>query len=184
MPKVYPFRAIRYNPAKVPDLTKVTTQPYDRIGPDLQDEYYRRDPRNIVRIIRAKDEADPMGKYRTAAAALDEWLRDGTLMQEAKPCLYVYHQIYKAPEGERVRKGFSAMVRLEEPGKGKIHPHEETHSGPKVDRLNLLTATKTHTEQVFLIYSDPEKRVNKILDSIAARTPDLEAKDDLGETHR
>ncbi|MBI2898738.1 MAG: DUF1015 domain-containing protein, partial [Planctomycetes bacterium] len=47
-----------------------------------------------------------------------------------------------------------------------------------------LTATKTHTEQVFLIYSDPEKRVNRILDSIAARHPDLEAKDDLGETHR
>ncbi len=184
MPKVYPFRGLRYNPAKVPDLTKVTTQPYDRIGPELQDEYYRRHPHNIVRIIRTKEESDPAGKYATSARTLEEWIRDGILMQESKPCLYVYYQISKTPEGEKTRKGFTAMVRLEEPGKGRVHPHEETHSGPKVDRFQLLSATRAHTEQVFLLYSDPEKRVNRILDSIAARPPDLEAKDDLGETHR
>lgn len=184
MPKVYPFRGVRFNPAKVSNLTKVTTQPYDRINAELQEEYYQRDPHNIVRIIRTKDEPDPMGKYATAARTLEEWLRDGVMIQENKPCLYVYYQTYRTPQGTKTRKGFSAMVRLEEPGKGRIHGHEETHSGPKIDRFNLLTATKAHTEQVFLIYSDPEKRVNKILDSIASRSPDLEAKDDLGETHR
>ena len=182
MARVYPFRGVRFNPARISDLSAVTTQPYDRINSELQEKYYQRHPHNIVRIIRTKDE--PGDKYATAARTLHDWLKEGILLQETKPCLYVYYQYYKTPEGEKVRKGFSAVVRIEEPGKGRIHPHEETHSGPKVDRFNLLMATKTHTEQVFLIYSDPEKRVNQILDSIAQRSPDLESKDDLGETHR
>jgi uncharacterized protein (DUF1015 family) len=105
-------------------------------------------------------------------------------VREEKPALYVYHQIYRTPQGVKTRKGLSALVEIEEPGKGKILPHEQTHTGPKVDRLNLLRATRTHTEQVFFLYSDPEKAVNRILDEAARGRPELEAVDDLGETHR
>lgn len=183
MPRIYPFRAVRYDVARVGDLSKVTTQPYDRIKPDLQEEYYRRHEFNIVRIILRRDEPG-RDKYAAAAATLEDWLRRGVLVREEKPALYVYHQVYRTPQGVKTRKGLSALVQIDEPGKGKILPHEQTHTGPKVDRLNLLRATRTHTEQVFFLYSDPEKAVNRILDEAARGKPDLEAVDDLGETHR
>ncbi len=183
MPRVYPFKAVRFDPARVGDLTKVTTQPYDRIGPELQEEYYRRHEHNIIRIIKRREEPG-RDRYRDAAATLEEWLRQGVLVREEKPAFYAYFQVYRTPQGEKIRKGLSAMVQIDEPGKGRIRPHEETHTGPKIDRFNLISATRSHTEQVFFLYSDPEKTVNRILDEAAQRPPDLEARDDLGELHR
>ena len=187
MPEVFPFRAVRFNSANVGELTPLTTQPYDRIDADLQQRYYDQNPNNIIRIIkRQEEEGDTSGmlKYQKGAETLKQWMEEGVLMQEMKPCIYVYYQTYKTPQGEKTRKGFSAMVRLQEPGKGRILPHEQTHSGPKIDRFRLLSATKSHTEQVFFIYSDPKKKINTILDEATKREPDIVATDELGETHR
>ena len=137
MPKVYPFRGVRFDPEKVGDLTKVTTQPYDKIDAALKDEYYKSHEYNAIRIINRKEE-EGRDKYADAATTMQDWLDKGVLIQEEKPSLYVYHQIHKTGQGVRTRKGLSALVNIEEPGKGKILPHEETHSGPKVDRLALL----------------------------------------------
>jgi len=183
MPKVYPFRAVHFEVARIGDLSRVTSQPYDKINPKLQDEYYGRHEHNVVRIILRKEEAG-RDRYREAAGTLQEWLRQGILVRDPRPAFYAYYQVYKTPQGERVRKGLSALVQIDEPGKGKILPHEQTHTGPKIDRFNLLKATGAHTEQVFFVYSDPEKAVNRILDEAARRPPDLEARDDYGELHR
>ena len=184
MPKIYPFRGVHFDTAKFgQDLTKVMTQPYDRINAKLQDEYYRRDEHNLIRVILRREEPGRY-KYQDAAATLNDWLKQGVLVQDARPALYVYHQIYKTPQGVKTRKGLSALVQIDEPGKGKILPHEQTHTGPKIDRFNLISATKTHTEQVFFLYSDPEKAVNRICDEVAKGKPDFEATDDLAETHK
>jgi uncharacterized protein (DUF1015 family) len=184
MPRIHPFRGVHYDTARLgKDLSKVTTQPYDRIGPALQDEYYRRHEENIVRVILRKDEPG-RDRYRDAASTLDDWLARGVLVQDPRPALYVYHQTYRTPQGMKTRKGLSALVQIDEPGKGRILPHEQTHTGPKIDRFNLISATRAHTEQVFLLYSDPEKAVNRLLDEAAQGPPDFHAADDLGETHR
>jgi uncharacterized protein (DUF1015 family) len=183
MPKIYPFKGVHFDTSKAKDLTPLTTQPYDKINPALQDEYYRKNEHNLIRVILRKDEPGK-DKYQGAADTLNEWLKSGVMVQDPKPAFYVYHQIYKTPSGVKTRKGIVAMVQIDEPGKGKILPHEQTHSGPKADRLALITATKTHTENIFLLYPDPEKVVNKICDEAAKGKPDFEAKDDLGETHK
>jgi uncharacterized protein (DUF1015 family) len=183
MPKIYPFKGVHFNTSQQKDLTALTTQPYDKINPALQDEYYKKDEHNLIRVILRKDEPGK-DKYQGAAATLNEWLKQGVMVQDATPAFYVYHQIYKTPQGVRTRKGLSALVQIDEPGKGKILPHEQTHDGPKADRLALLNATKTHTENIFLLYNDPEKVVNRICDEVAKGKPDFEAKDDLGETHK
>ncbi|HYF00395.1 MAG TPA: DUF1015 domain-containing protein, partial [Planctomycetota bacterium] len=183
MPRIYPFKGVHYDVARLGGLEKVTTQPYDKINASLQDEYYRRHEHNLIRIILRKDEPGK-DKYQEAGRTLDAWLAQGVLVRDAKPALYVYHQTCTTPQGVRIRKGLSALVQVDEPGKGKILPHEQTHTGPKIDRFNLITATKAYTEQVFLLYSDPEKAVNRILDEAATGKPDLETTDDFGETHK
>jgi uncharacterized protein (DUF1015 family) len=181
MPKVYPFRGVRVGAGQ--DLSKVTTQPYDKIDPKLQDEYYARHPHNLIRIILRKEEPGK-DKYREAGATFAQWLKDGVLVRDARPAFYAYYQTCKTPEGVKIRKGLSALVQVDEPGKGKILPHEQTHTGPKADRFNLVNATKAWTEQVFFLYSDPEKAVNRILDEVAKGKPDFEATDDFGESNK
>jgi uncharacterized protein (DUF1015 family) len=184
MPKIYPFKAVHLNTAKFgEDLSKLTTQPYDKIDPQLQDAYYKQHENNLIRIILRKDEPG-RDKYQDAAATLREWLKTGVLVQDPASALYVYHQVYQVPEGIRTRKGLSALVQIDEPGKGKILPHEQTHTGPKIDRFNLLSATATHTEQVFFLYSDPEKAVTAICDGVAKGKPDFQAVDEMGVTHK
>ena len=58
--------------------------------------------------------------------------------------------------GERrlSRKGFIALKRIEDFGKGGIHPHEKTLSGPKADRLRLMTACRTNFSSIFSLFSD------------------------------
>ena len=50
MASVAPFRALRYDPERVA-LTKVVTQPYDKITLQMQDQYYDASPHNLARII-------------------------------------------------------------------------------------------------------------------------------------
>jgi uncharacterized protein (DUF1015 family) len=123
MPKIYPFKGVHFDTSRFgPDLSKLTTQPYDKIDPKLQDAYYRQHENNLIRVILRKDEPG-RDKYQDAAVTLGEWLKSGVLVQDGKPSLYVYHQTYTTPQGTKTRKGLSALVQIDEPGKGKILPH-------------------------------------------------------------
>ncbi|MBV8881721.1 MAG: DUF1015 family protein, partial [Planctomycetaceae bacterium] len=121
MPKIYPFKGVHFDTSKAKDLTPLTTQPYDKINPALQDEYYKKHEHNLIRVILRKDEPGK-DKYQGAADTLNDWLKSGVLVQDPKPAFYVYHQIYKTPNGVKTRKGIVAMVQIDEPGKGKILP--------------------------------------------------------------
>ena len=67
-----------------------------------------------------------------------------------------------------MRRGFIAVCRLEDYSARVILPHEQTLSGPKTDRLELLKVTRAHFGQIFVLYSDPAGVVESLL---AERTP-------------
>ena len=72
--------------------------------------------------------------------------------------------------GERlVRKGFIALGAVEDYSAGIVHRHEQTLSGPKKDRLELLRHTHAHFGQLFMLYPDPAGAIDALLDE-AART--------------
>src|SRR5205809_6834638 len=99
MAKVYPFRAVRYAPSKVP-VDKVVTQPYDKISKTMQDRYYALHPNNIVRIILGKTAAEdgPSNDvYSRAANTLKEWRTNGVLEQIPEAAFIVYFQRFKIP---------------------------------------------------------------------------------------
>ncbi|MDD3825947.1 MAG: DUF1015 domain-containing protein [Anaerolineae bacterium] len=180
MAKIAPFRGIRYNRNKVQDLSLVVTQPYDRIRTDLQDRYYDRHPYSIVRIIKGReletDTPDGENVYSRAADYCSAWLDAGYLQRSSKPAFYVYHQTFKHPDGTSLtRKAFIAALELARFEEGIVLPHERTLSGPKVDRLNLLRATEVNFGQIFMLYPDPQNRINAILENaIAGREPDID----------
>lgn len=156
MAVIRPFRGVRYNPAKVPDLSAVISQPYDRVRYGLQDKYYDLSPYSIVRIIKGKErERDntESNVYTRARDTCQAWLREGILMRENVPALYVLHQTFTLPDGStRTRRGLMAALELTRFDEGIVLPHERTHSGPKVDRLNLLRATEVNFGHIFMLY--------------------------------
>jgi uncharacterized protein (DUF1015 family) len=177
MAEILPFRALRYNPDRVGELARVVTQPYDKITPEMQARYYDRSPYNLARIIRGRvnpDDTPENSVYTRAAAHFAEWREKGVLAGEREPALYPYSQEYAVPgrKGERrERRGFIALLKLEDYSAGVVHRHEETLSGPKADRLELLKATRAHFGQIFLLYSDPAGEIESALAAGASKKP-------------
>lgn len=187
MPNIAAFRALRYNLGHVGSLSDVIAPPYDVIGPELQDELYKKHPANVIRLILNRDEPgddEQSNRYTRAARFLKNWRSEGVLYTEPDPAVYVYHQEFEAAGQTYTRRGFMCRTRLERFGEGTIYPHEQTHSKAKQDRLNLTKACKANLSQIFGIYPDPANEAQDLLErAVAGQTP-LEAVDHLGVRHR
>ena len=188
MAEILPFRALRYNPAKVGELGNVVTQPYDKINAAMQARYYDLSPYNLVRIIRGRQ--NPMDTaednvYTRAARALHEWIETGALVSDPEPAIYPYYQEYNVPGTEQTkqRRGFIALCRLEDYAARVVHHHEETLSGPKADRLELLKATRAHFGQIFMLYSDPSREIEQALEADTAGKSFDAVSDEYGSRH-
>jgi len=183
MPTVAPLRGLRYDPKHVGALSQVIAPPYDVIDAALQKALYERHPANVIRLELNREEPgddERANKYTRAAKFLREWREQGVVMQEPAAALYVYHQQFDVEGATHVRRGVMARVRLERFGTGNIHPHEETMSGPKQDRLLLTRACRANLSQVFGLYPDPAGEVQNLLDGAVAGQPPVEATDHLG----
>ena len=182
MARIFPFKGTHFDGAKVGDFTSVTTLPYDRVTRELQDKYYGASDYNIVRIIKGRecpDDGERSNVYTRAGDMLRQWLESGILVEDARPAIYVYHQEFKAPDGQTfVRKGMTVLVELEDYSSGKVKPHERTLSAPKEDRFKLLTHTDTHFGQIFQLYPDDENKVMGLLDPHTERAPDMLARNE------
>jgi uncharacterized protein (DUF1015 family) len=178
MADIRPFRGIRYSLDKVKDLDKVITQPYDKVTPELKQDYLARHEDNFVRLI-LPDGAD---RYKASGELCSKWLADGVLERDDKPALYVYHQEFSVGDLHATRKGFICVFRVDEFEKGTVLPHERTLSKAKADRLDLTRASRKDFEQIFMLYSDPERSVDALLRPSAE--PDIKGTDDFGVVHR
>ena len=188
MAQVHPFQAFRYNPQRVP-FERVLTQPYDKISPAMQANYYAADPHNLIIIEKGRtfpDDSPQNNVYTRAAAALENWLRENTVTQDPVPSFYAYTQEYTVPGiGEqRTRRGFIGAGKLEDYSASVVFRHEHTLSGPKADRLELLRHTRMHTGQLFMLYSDPQQRVDAILRDAESAPPATTLHDEYGVVHR
>ncbi len=188
MAKIFPFRALRYDPNKVL-ISEVVTQPYDKISSSMQDRYYSASPYNLVRIILGKPEAnDSNGTnvYSRAAAYLQNWRDERVLVRDTEPGIYLYTQTFHLPGDSSgatyERRGFIAAGQLEAYDRKVVFRHEQTLSKPKADRLNLLRSTQSHFGQIFMLYSDPSRAVDSALAQF--RPPDAEVRDEYDVIHR
>jgi uncharacterized protein (DUF1015 family) len=154
----------------------------------MQDRYYALHPNNIVRIILGKptpEDSPSNDVYTRAAGYLKEWRAGGVLEQLPAAAFFVYFQRFTVPGTQeiRLRKGFVGAGQLEDYKNRVVFPHERTLTGPKKDRLELLRHTHTQFEQIFMLYEDPEQRIDKRLDEIARQKADIQIDDEYGVQH-
>jgi uncharacterized protein (DUF1015 family) len=186
--RIFPFQPYRYTERAGPPANLVT-QPYDKISPAMQSRYLSLSPYNFVRIIlgeRTAQDSDWDNVYTRAARYLNDWIAGGILARESAPGIFPYFQEFTFPDtGERlVRKGFIAVGAVEDYSAGVVHRHEQTLSGPKKDRLELLRHTHAHFGQIFMLYPDEAGAVDALLDEAARMQPLTEVTDEYGAVHR
>jgi uncharacterized protein (DUF1015 family) len=188
MARISPFQPYRYA-ADAGPLDALVTQPYDKITPEMQARYLSLSPYNLVRIIlgeRFPSDTETDNVYTRAAKYFEDWRARGVLVREAEPSLYAYFQEFCVPDtGERfTRKGFIGLGAVEDYAEGVVHRHEQTLSGPKKDRTELLRQTRAHCGQIFMLYPDPAGEIDRLLDDAAAGAPDAVVSDEYQTVHR
>jgi len=188
MAEILPFKALRYDPHLV-KLADVVTQPYDKITEAMQARYYELSPNNLVRIIlgkRLETDSPTFNVYSRAAEYFHDWRLGGTLKQDHEPSLYLYSQTFTVPGTRDIteRRGLIALGRLHDYSEGMVFPHERTLAKPREDRLNLLRATRAHFGQIFMLYSDPQADLERVLDRPTEEEPDISVLDEYEVLHR
>jgi uncharacterized protein (DUF1015 family) len=188
MAEIIPFQALRYDPNQV-KLEDVVTQPYDKITPEMQSRYYDLSPHNLVRIILGKSretDTPTFNTYTRAAEYFHDWRSAGILKQDAEPGFYLYSQTFTVPGTRDLaeRRGLIALGRIHDYTERVVFRHEQTLSKPRADRLNLLRATRAHFGQIFMLYSDSEGSMEKLLDRKTEDDPEISMLDEYEVLHR
>lgn len=183
---VKPFRGIRYDLANTAgDLSALACPPYDIIPPAWQKQLYQRHPLNFIRVdlnqAEANDGSD--SAHERAAEIWKKWRSEGVLKQDEKPCFYLYRQTFTATVGgvdnRYSRTGLVASVHAD----AAVLPHENTLDAPKEDRYQLAKRLDALTGQVFLLYTDPSRLVEKATQSIMEGDPWARFLDDDSVEH-
>ncbi len=184
--EVKPFKAFRYDKAKVGDPGDCIAPPYDVIDSDQQNQLYGKSPYNIVRIIKgmtSPTDSDSDNQYTRAADYLKVWIFQGVIKQDSAESIYSYVQDFQLSGRVYQRLSFIALGKLEEFGK-IVRPHEQILKGPLIDRLNLKRATKAKFGLVFMLYEDKLCVADKIMQKTISGEPLVDLTDEQDVRHR
>ena len=177
MARLFPFRGYRYDSRLIPRLDDVVTQPYDKISPGMLRRYLRKDPRNIARVIKNRDYAD-------AARNLADWIESGVMRRDGSPSFYPYRQVFEIQGQSHARLGFIGLISLDEADLA-VRGHERVLRGPLEDRLNLIRHTESNEGLIFMLYSDAELSVDRLLARFTESTePVIQVHDEYGVKHQ
>jgi uncharacterized protein (DUF1015 family) len=172
MAELVPWRALHYNPAKIPNLTAVVTPPYDVISPEQQAGFYDRHLYNVIRLILPRPQRnnpDPDSRYLQAAEDFSAWRQQQVLVRDNVPALFYWETEYILEGQPHIRRAVVGLVRLESFESGVVRPHEKTFSAHKTDRFKLMSKVQAHLSTVFALYPD---RTDEVMTGLKTGLPD------------
>jgi len=183
MSTIVPFQALR--PA--PELaSQVASKPYDVLNSHEAREETADNPYSFLHIT--KSEVDmPLNVdthspevYDKARENLQSFIEQGFLIEEDKPCYYIYQLVMDG----RSQTGLVCCSSVDDYESGIIKKHELTRPDKENDRIEHMKTIRAQTGNVFLAY----KSVNAIDDLIESWKRDhrplynFNATDGIGHT--
>lgn len=153
MLRIKAFQGLRPAPDRASEVACV---PYDVVDRDEAAELARGNPHSLLHVDRAEidlpPETDPHSAavYEKARQSFVALQRDGTLIRESEPCIYLYQQRM----GAHVQTGVAAVCHIEDYENNIIKKHEKTRRDKEDDRTRLIGALSADTGPVFLTYRD------------------------------
>jgi uncharacterized protein (DUF1015 family) len=162
MLRIRPFQGLSPAPAVVEELACV---PYDVVDRQEAAALAAGKPNSLLRVDRAEIDLPPSTNpyseevYKTARSNFERLQRDGALLREATPCIYLYQQRM----GSHVQTGLAAVCHVDDyvhersdnpRAKDIIKKHEKTRQDKEDDRTRLIGTLRANTGPVFLTYRD------------------------------
>ena len=117
--------------------------------------------------------------YEQAKVTLERFVADKILMQDEKPCYYIYRQ----QMGSHLQIGLVAAASLDAYANNHIKKHELTRPDKEQDRVDHIIATRAQTGAVFLTYKE-NAAVNLVITKCMDTAPvyDFAATDGIRHT--
>jgi len=168
MATIRPFRALRYGHDAATTLAQLISPPgggreYPRTGLGGLHPY------NVLRLVRGR--FDPLNTadrppYAGTRELMYTWKREGVLIRDPLPAMYLLEQEFELGGRALVRRGLVALVHLEPLGRRNVFPHERTLRGPKPDIIEQLRALQANLSLTLGLVDDPTTDLQLLL-----RTP-------------
>lgn len=181
MATVRPFAALR-PPKNLAE--KVSAPPYDVLSHAEAAELARGNAQSFLHISRADidtSEAEIHDKktYAKSRENLEKFIASGTLVRDARPCFYIYRQMFRG----RVQTGIVGCASVDEYLDGTIKKHELTRKEKELDRIEHFDACSAQTEPVFLAYRRSQKIETLVNDWIKFHEPEYDFRSNDGVAH-
>ena len=180
MVRVKPFAAIR-PPKEI--VTEVAAPPYDVLN--SEEALEMAGEKSLLHITKPEIDFNPIlpdhdqRVYDKAVENFKQWKARGWLVQDPKPCYYVYAQTM----GERTQYGLVLCAHTDDYAEGRIKKHELTRKDKEDDRMIHVRIQNANIEPVFFAYRDNEE-LNAIVAAASAGVPEYDFVDENGFGHR
>lgn len=153
MAKIRPIQAFR--PSK-DNAQAVASPPYDVLNSEEARQMAKGNPHSFLRIIKPEidlpsdlDHYDDQ-VYNKAKSNFEEFAEQGVLIQDEKPCLYLYQQIM----GDHKQIGLVCGSSTEDYFADVIKKHEYTRPVKETDRIRHIMTSGIHAGPVFSAYKN------------------------------
>jgi uncharacterized protein (DUF1015 family) len=151
MSKIAPFQALRPAPALA---AQVASPPYDVLNSHEAREAAADNPYSFLHITKSEidlplnTDTHSQEVYDKAKENLQAFIEKGILLQEDKPCYYIYRLIMNG----RHQTGVVCGSAIDDYEKDTIKKHEFTRPEKEADRINHMKTIRAQTGNVFLAY--------------------------------
>ena len=179
MVRVKPFAAIR-PPKDI--VTEVAAPPYDVLN--SVEAKKMAGEKSLLHITKPEIDFEPIlpdhddKVYDKAVKNFAQWQKNGWLVQDKKPCYYVYAQTMEG----RTQYGLVLCAHTDDYAEGKIKKHELTRKDKEDDRMVHVKIQNANIEPVFFAYKD-NSQLNEIVSRTVAAPPEYSFTDENGFGH-
>ncbi len=180
--KIKPFQTLR-PPTEL--AKEVASLPYDVGSIEDARVLAAANPKSFLHVERPDvdlaESYDPGSglDHKTAAKNLQHFMKEGWLIREEKPCLY----LYRIAMGDTTQTGIVACCHIEDYENNIIRKHEKTKKPVEDQRTLHVQTTGAHTGPIFLVVRDNEN-LESLMAEVASGDPltDFTAVDDIQHT--
>jgi len=173
-----PFNALRPKPELV---KQVASRPYDVLNSEEAREESKNNPHSFLHVTKSEIDlpvnidTHSHAVYQKAKENLQQFIHDGILFSEKKPCYYIYQLVMPARAGtdgnERSQTGLVCVSSVDDYFNNVIRKHEFTRPEKEKDRIDHMLTIGAQTGNVFLAYRDVSELNNLINEWKATHQP-------------
>ncbi len=181
LPLFTPIRGIRPAPGKAQD---VIAPPYDVLDSKEARALAADKPLSFLHVSKAEIDLPPGTDvyspevYEKAAANFRRLLDEGVLIQDSKPCFYVY----RLQMGDHVQTGLVVGACVDDYDAGRVRRHEFTRPVKEDDRVNQIRYVRAQTGPGLIAYKQIPA-ADAVIRRVAAGTPEFSAVGQGGVIH-